>query len=289
MGQNQVAVVGPGAVGGLLAVLLQRSGVDVVAVARPASARAIQQNGLTIRSPMFGESVSRLRAATQIPSGARVILATKAYAVEDVTRAVMHADPRELVSFLNGVEHMDVLRSQLPGARVAGCTIAVESTRESATVIEHRSPFLRVVVPENAADFGITADLRHAGLDVTVGGNEREVLWSKLRFLAPMALLTATWREPLGAALRRDPSVTDALLAEIASVASADGLATAPGQLADILSGFPAAMRSSLQIDIQAGNANELDAIGGAIIRRGAVHGISTPVVERLVADLAEA
>lgn len=289
MGQNQVAVVGPGAVGGLLAVLLQRSGVDVVAVARPASARAIQQNGLTIRSPMFGESVSRLRAATQIPSGARVILATKAYAVEDVTRAVMHAEPRELVSFLNGVEHMDVLRSQLPGARVAGCTIAVESTRESATVIEHRSPFLRVVVPENAADFGITADLRHAGLDVTVGGNEREVLWSKLRFLAPMALLTATWREPLGAALRRDPSVTDALLAEIASVASADGLATAPGQLADILSGFPAAMRSSLQIDIQAGNANELDAIGGAIIRRGAVHGISTPVVERLVADLAEA
>lgn len=289
MGQNQVAVVGPGAVGGLLAVLLQRSGVDVVAVARPASARAIQQNGLTIRSPMFGESVSRLRAATQIPSGARVILATKAYAVEDVTRAVMHAEPRELVSFLNGVEHMDVLRSQLPGARVAGCTIAVESTRESATVIEHRSPFLRVVVPENAADFGITADLRHAGLDVTVGGNEREVLWSKLRFLAPMALLTATWREPLGAALRRDPSVTDALLAEIASVASADGLATAPDQLADILSGFPAAMRSSLQIDIQAGNANELDAIGGAIIRRGAVHGISTPVVERLVADLAEA
>lgn len=289
MGQNQVAVVGPGAVGGLLAVLLERSGVDVVAVARPESARAIQQNGLTIRSGMFGDSVSRLPAVTQIPPGARVIFATKAYAVEDVTPAVVQAEPMELVSFLNGVEHMDLLRSQLPGTRVAGCTIAVESTRESATVIDHRSPFLRVVVPQSAADFGITADLRHAGVDVTVGGDEREVLWSKLRFLAPMALLTATWREPLGAALRHDPSVTDAVLGEIARVASADGLATSREELAEILSGFPAAMRSSLQVDIQAGNANELDAIGGAIIRRGAVHGISTPTVERLVAGLNKA
>lgn len=289
MNQNLVAIVGPGAVGGLLAVLLERSGTDVVAVARAESARAIQQDGLRIRSAMFGDGVSRVRAATEIPAGSRVVIATKAYAARDIARAVARAEPSEVISLLNGIEHMDVLRSQLSGVPTAGCTIAVESTRETVTVIEHRSPFLKVVIPEHASDFGITADLQRAHVDVAVGGDEREVLWTKLRFLAPMALLTATWREPLGAALRHDPALTDAIIGEIARVASADGLATSPEQLAGILAGFPAGMRSSLQVDVQAGNANELDAIGGAIVRRGAVNGISTPAVERVVAALGHA
>jgi 2-dehydropantoate 2-reductase len=288
MEQNLVAIVGPGAVGGLLAVLLQRSGVDVVVVARAESARAIQQDGLSIRSGMFGDGVSRVRAMTGIPVGSRVIIATKAYAAREIAPAVARAEPSEVVSLLNGIEHMDVLRSRLSGVPTAGCTIAVESTRETVTTIDHRSPFLRVVVPRHAKDFEITADLRRAQVEVTVGGDEREVLWAKLRFLAPMALLTATWREPLGAALQHDSVLTEAIIAEVAQVSSADGLATSPEQLASILAGFPTGMRSSLQVDIQAGNANELDAIGGAIIRRGAVRGISTQAVERVVADLAQ-
>ncbi|HEY5223982.1 MAG TPA: 2-dehydropantoate 2-reductase [Microbacteriaceae bacterium] len=286
MTQNPIAIVGPGAVGGLLAVLLERSSVDVVAVARAESVHAIQQNGLSMRSAMFGDGTSSVRASTEIPVGARVIIATKAFAVGDVVASLARAEPREVVSLLNGIEHMDILRAQLIGVPLAGATIAVESTREAATVIDHRSGFLRLVVPEHAKDFSLVEDLRAAGLEVTVGGDEREVLWAKLRFLAPMALLTAFWREPLGAALEHDQAMTDALLAEVAQVASADGLATSSGQLADILAGFPTGMRSSLQVDIQGGNANELDNIGGAIIRRATAHEISTPVVERVVTAL---
>jgi 2-dehydropantoate 2-reductase len=46
-------------------------------------------------------------------------------------------------------------------------------------------------------------------------------------------------------------------------------------------------MRSSLQADLEAGRPGELDAIGGAVRRRAAAHGIATPVLDGVLAALA--
>jgi len=286
MSEPVIAVVGAGAVGGLLAALLDRAGVDVVAVARPDTARAISAEGLTIHSRHFGDGIARITAVTEIPDGARVIIATKAIALPAVTGSLARARPTEVVSLLNGIEHLAILQDTAPGALVAGASVAVESTRLSPTVIEHRSPFLRLTVPGHAAESGITAAWRHAGLDVTVGGTDQEVLWAKLRFLAPMALLTSYWRLPIGAALERDTALTTALLLEVARIASLDGVPTDAGQLAGALSALPPSMRSSLQNDLEAGHSSELDAIGGALVRRGRTLGTDTSAVERLVAEI---
>lgn len=286
MSEPIIAVVGAGAVGGLLVALLDRAGIEVVAVARPETARAISAGGLTVRSRHFGDSVSRISAVTEIPHGARVILATKAFALPGLTRSFSEAQPTEVVSLLNGIEHLVVLQGTAPGSLVAGASVAVESTRLSPTVIEHRSPFLRLTVPAHAADSGIASAWRQAGLDVTMGGTDQEVLWAKLRFLAPMALLTSHWRLPIGAALQRDTALTTALLVEVARIASLDGVPTDAGQLANALSALPPTMRSSLQNDLEAGQPTELDAIGGALVRRGRFLGTDAPAVERLVADL---
>ena len=286
MSEPVIAVVGAGAVGGLLAALLDRAGVDVVAVARPDTARAISAEGLTIHSRHFGDGIARITAVTEIPDGARVIIATKAIALPAVTGSLGRARPTEVVSLLNGIEHLAILQDTAPGALVAGASVAVESTRLSPTVIEHRSPFLRLTVPGHAAESGITAAWRHAGLDVTVGGTDQEVLWAKLRFLAPMALLTSYWRLPIGAAIEQDSALTTALLVEVARVATLDGVPTDPGQLAGALAALPSSMRSSLQNDLGAGRPSELDAIGGALARRGRTLGADTPTLERLVADL---
>ena len=286
MSDPVIAVVGAGAVGGLLAALLDRAGIEVVAVARPDTARAISAEGLTIHSRHFGDGVSRINAVTEIPDGARVIIATKAIALPAVTGSLAQARPTEVVSLLNGIEHLAVLQGHAPEALVAGASVAVESTRLSPTVIEHRSPFLRLTVPGHAADSGITAAWRKAGLDVTVGGTDQEVLWAKFRFLAPMALLTSYWRLPIGAALERDPALTTSLLTDVARVASLDGVPTDAGQLAGALAALPPLMRSSLQNDLEAGQSNELDALGGALVRRGRSLGTDTSAVESLVAEL---
>jgi 2-dehydropantoate 2-reductase len=282
-----IAVVGAGAVGGLIIALLDRAGADVVAVARPATARLIADEGLTIRSRHFGDGVARIRALTSIPTGANVIIATKAFALPAVLDDLRAAHPAEVVSLVNGIEHLPVLRAVAPAAVVAGASVAVESTRLGPTVIEHRSPFLRLRVPAHAADSTIATAWRSAGLDVTVGGTDADVLWTKLRFLAPLALLTSYWRLPVGAAIERDPVLTAALLAEIADIATRDGVPTEVGQLIGALGALPPAMRSSLQNDLETGQESELDAIGGAVARRGRSVGVTASTVEGLVAELA--
>jgi 2-dehydropantoate 2-reductase len=285
--QPVVAIVGAGAVGGLLAVMLNRAGENLVVVARPGAARDIAAQGLTLHSPHFGDETARLQVQSEIPMGACIIVATKAYALPSVAVAIQAAEPTEVVSLLNGLDHLAVLRTAAPGALVAGASVAVEAARVGSTVIEHRSPFLRLTVPRHAEDSVIATAWRAAGLDVTAGGTDEDVLWAKLRFLAPMALLTSHWRLPLGEALDRDPALTAAVLAEIAAIATRDGVSTEAGQLARALAALPPTMRSSLQNDLEQGRENELDAIGGAVVRSGSRTGMEAVTVQRLVAGLA--
>lgn len=288
MTDNLIAVIGPGAIGGLVAAMLQQAGHDVVVVAREKTARQVTEHGLDIETDEFGTWHAPLRAATEVPHGARVVVAVKAEGVADAASLLAGTAPVEVVSLLNGLDHVDVLRSALPGVRVVGATIAGETLRTGAggfgpALVRHRGALLRAVVPDDAAELGLVAALRDTPIEVLTGGTEAEVLWKKLRFLAPLALLTSAWGTGIGDALTRDPVLTSGLLAEIAATATAEGVPTTGEDLAGILGGFPAPMRSSLQADIEAGSEGELDAIGGAVRRRAASHDIPTPHLDDII------
>ncbi len=267
------AVVGPGAVGGLLAWLLSRTGHEVVAVGRPATVEAIRADGIEVRSATFGDGVERVSASTEVPSGARVIVATKAYGLDDVLPGIAAARPVEVLSVLNGVEHMTPLRAALPETAVAGGSVTVSALRASSTVIDHRSPFLNVEVPDAAGDFAIVRALSDAGPRMRAGGTEAEVLWAKFRLLSALALLTSYWRQSAGPALSEDPELTEAVVSEIAACVRA-------------LHSVPGGLRTSLQEDLAAGRPSELDALGGALVRVGARHDVATPAIARIVAAL---
>jgi 2-dehydropantoate 2-reductase len=297
MTDNLIAVIGPGAIGGLVAAMLQQAGHDVVVVAREKTARQVTEHGLDVQTDEFGTWHAPLTAATEVPHGARVVVAVKAEGVEDAARLLAGTAPAEVLSLLNGLDHLDVLRAALPGGRVVGATIAGETLRTGAgafgpALVRHRGTLLRVVAPDDAAQLGLVTALRDTPIEVLAGGTEAEVLWKKLRFLAPLALLTSAWATGIGDALTRDAALTSGLLAEIAATATAEGVPTTGADLAGILGSFPAPMRSSLQADIEAGHEGELDAIGGAVRRRAAAHGIPTPllddVITRISARVAE-
>jgi 2-dehydropantoate 2-reductase len=291
MTENVIAVVGPGAIGGLVAAMLQRAGHDVVVVAREKTVRQVTEHGLDIETDEFGTWHAPLRAATEVPHGARVVVAVKAEGVADAAALLAGTAPVEVLSLLNGLDHVDVLRSALPGVRVVGATIAGETLRTGAggfgpALVRHRGTLLRAVVPDDAAELGLVAALRDTPIEVVTGGTDTEVLWKKLRFLAPLALLTSAWATGIGDALTRDPRLTSGLLAEIAATATAEGVPTTSEDLQGILGGFPAPMRSSLQADIEAGREGELDAIGGAVRRRAASHGLPTQHLDDIIARI---
>lgn len=280
---SAITVLGPGAIGGLLAAMLVRGGEEVFAVARAGSATEIRKSGLTINSELLGGWTSRPLVTETIPENARVILSVKAFALDSAVEWLKPARPAEILTVLNGIRHLSVLRGQLPGTRVIPASITVEARRHSATLIEHCSPFIRLSVPDLESDREIVKALQRAGVDVSAGGTEDEVLWRKYRFLAPMALLTALHEAPIGEALRRDAGLSAAVIAETAAASTAAGLPTSAAELTRILEGLPPSMRSSLQLDIATAIDCELEALGGALLEFAALASVHMPVCSGVV------
>jgi 2-dehydropantoate 2-reductase len=291
----RVAVLGPGGVGGLLAALLARAGAGVTCLAGATTAERLRTDGIRVESGQFGDFTTPVEAAEQLTEPVDVLLVTvKATqlgdALERATADVL--GDALVVPLLNGVEHVDHLRRRYPEAGVVPATIRVESTRTAPGVIQHSSPFVTVdlvAVPPLEQRVRRLADaLERTGVTVRVGDAEAAALWSKLNFLAPLALLTTAARATAGEVRgsRREDLV--AIVGEVAAVARAEGAPADEDQVVAFFDGVPAGMRSSMQRDAAAGRPLELDAIGGAVVRAAARHGIAVPVTARYVDELRE-
>jgi 2-dehydropantoate 2-reductase len=270
---ERVGVLGAGAVGGMLAVLLAEAGHEVTMLASERTSTAINVSGLTLRSERFGERQVRVPARPYLTEPVDVLfVAVKA---PDLL-AAMGRVPGALVAdaavapLLNGVDHVALLRATLPQAAVVPMTVAVEATRVAPGVIEHVSPFVdyALAAKRERARVDPEALLRDAGLDVDASApDEATLLWRKLAFLAPLALLTTRAGQPLGPARDAHPDLLDALVAEAAAAAATAGAEIDPAAVGQRLRGLPAGMRSSMLKDAIAGVTLELDAIAGPILR----------------------
>ncbi len=286
---NRIAILGAGAIGGMLGVFLAEAGREVVMVASDRTSTGINIGGLTLRSERYGERHVRVPARPWLAAPVDVVfVAVKA---PDLLPALARVAPELLrgavvVPLLNGIDHVPLLRAVFPQAVVVPMTVAVEATRVEPGVIEHTSPFADYAVsadhPDVAVDLG--AMLRSAGLDVDSSApDEATLLWRKLSFLAPFALLTTQARDAIGPAREARPELLDALVEETAAAAAADGAEINPGAVRERLAGLPAGMRSSMLKDALAGAQLELDAVAGPVLR-AAPDG--APVTRDVVAEI---
>jgi 2-dehydropantoate 2-reductase len=289
----RVAVLGPGGVGGLLAALLARAGNEVQVLAGEDTARVIAAAGIRLESRMFGDFNVALGAATRLdgPVDACFIAVKNTQLAAALGRVPSAALGDGLVvPFLNGIDHVDLLRRAYPSANVAPATIRVATARVGAGLIRHSSPFASIEIAEADTNesrvASLTARLRAAGLDVKVRRDETAMLWDKLSFLAPFALVTTHERANAGVIRTRRRADTLAVIAEVAAVAAAEGAVIDREAVTRYLDSVPETMESSMQHDQVEGQALEIDAIGGAVVRRAARAGVEVPVTARLVEEL---
>src|SRR2546421_687603 len=290
----RVAVVGPGGVGGLLGAVLTRAGDPVVYVARPATTAALNSGGMSVRSAQFGEfqvpapAVPRLAGPVDL-----CLVAVKATSL-DAALAGVPADvlgDALVLPMLNGVDHMAALRAAYPPAQVVAGAIRGGSTRTAVGEIAHTSPFSWIDVasgtaPRDRVD-ALADHLRDAGLAGTVRAGEASPLWGKLAFLAPFALVTTHAGEPVGVVREDRRADLEAVVGEVAAVATAAGDPVDAATILGMFDRIPPEMKSSMQRDAEARRPIELDAIGGAVLRAARRYGIATPVTARLVDELA--
>jgi 2-dehydropantoate 2-reductase len=268
------AVLGPGAVGGALGVRLALAGERVTCVARPETARAIRDAGLTLVTD-GGEQTVQLEVRERLDEPVDLLLVTvKAYGLDDAISRVA-SEPDVVLPLLNGLEHIGVLRARF--ADVLAATIgSFEGYRESATRIVQQTPGVVNVAATEAPE-----QLDRAGMATHSGGSEQDVLWEKLARQGPIALLTSVTGKTIGE-LRSDARLRQTV-EEACAVAAADGAATTFAYQWGVIESLPDWARSSTARDVAGGRPSELDAIAGAVVRAGCRLGVPTPTFEALL------
>ena len=278
---RMVGVLGPGAVGGALAVRLALAGHGVVCVARPASVEVIARDGLELvwegqRLRARPEAVERLDAPVEL-----LLVTVKAPLLEEALGRIEHA-PTIALPLLNGLEHLGAIRAALGPCVAAGSISQFEAYREGSGRIVQTTPSGVVTIASREAALAPAAELlAGTGFEVRVDESEERVLWEKLARLAPLAALTAATQRTVGE-LRSDPRLA-AALEEACAVASANGVPTSPTDQWAIIGEMAPDLTTSTARDVVAGRPSELDAIVGAVVRAGRRLGVSTPTLEELL------
>lgn len=300
----RIAVLGSGAVGGYFGAKLALAGHDVTFIARGAHLRAIRERGLLVWSPL-GDFVAR-GAATDAPSSISpppdlVMVAVKGYdnatAFPGLAGAV--GAGTLVLSLQNGVESADELAAVAGRDRVIAGPAYVATALKAPGLIVQTGTHRRIVFGEvfapgsevSARVQALAQVLAAADIQAEAVPDARVPLWEKLIYLAPLAGCCAAMRRPTGA-VWGDPFARDVFLAavrEVEAVARAEGVPVSADVMDTVrayMDALPQTMTPSLLIDLTAGKRLELEALQGAVVRRGRARGVPTPVLDTLYAVL---
>src|SRR5438105_10733185 len=285
------AVLGAGAIGGLVGTAVASLGEGVTVLVRPERLPGYPAN-LSVERPS-GAITALAKVAATLSNPVDVLwIATKTYQLRTALQAVQSL-PRCIVPLLNGVDHVEVLRAHFGRDRVLPATIAVEAERIAPGRFVQRSPFVNLNLPASGEQVlgAIVARLRDLEFTCRFIQNEQTLLWSKLCFLGPFALVTsasgmnkgeiyadAQWKRKLMSAMAEACAVAKASGAEV------DAAQVQAIHIQAIYDGLPSGIRSSMQKDLASRRQLELDAIGGPIVRGGERYGIDVSTTAALIA-----
>ena len=300
----RLAILGSGAVGGYYGATLARAGHDVTFIARGAHLAAIRERGLQITCADVGDFVAHGKAeqdTTKVGPVDFVLVAVKAYdnaTAFPLLKPMLRPDTTVL-TVQNGVDSPTDVAAIAGEERTLGGTTYIATALEKPGVIVQTGTHRRIVFGEVFGHLPRVTDrvnrlheaFAAADIQSYPVGDGRVPIWEKFVFLAALAGFTGASRLPIGP-VWADPFTRAQFLAgsrEIEALARAEGVPVATDvvdRMIPYLDGIPGTMRSSLLIDLQQGKRIEVEALQGAVVRRAATLGVSTPIMSTLYAVL---
>ncbi|HET7525392.1 MAG TPA: 2-dehydropantoate 2-reductase [Burkholderiaceae bacterium] len=297
-----VAVLGAGAVGSYYGALLARAGHSVTLIGRTPHVAAIRERGLLLHKGGTVEAV-RVDASTEAAAvrGAELVLVcVKSTDTDTAAHAMVpHLRADALVlSLQNGVDNAPTLAAVLPNTVLAAAVYVATAMPEPGAVQHFGRGDLVIgaIDPGAARAPAVARQLQRvvelfAGVDVpvTVSPDVRTELWSKLLVNCAYNAISGLAQMPYGrmAALPEIVQLQRAVVHEVVAVAQAEGVALSLPESMEamerIAPAMPAQFSSTAQ-DMARGKRSEIDHLNGTVVRRGAAHGIATPVNQALYA-----
>ncbi len=287
-------VVGAGAVGGYFGGRLAAAGRDITFLVRPRRAAELTASGLRIRSRYGDVTIPAPRTVLAADPGADydlVLLSCKAYdldgAIADLAPAV--GPKTAILPLLNGMRHLETLRSRFGSERVLGGECFIAATLGADREIVHMGEphgltwgELDGVLSSRARS--IEALMRGALFNARASAEILLDMWEKWVFLATLAGSTCLMRAPVGDIVA-SPGGGDfvlRLLDECRSVAEAEGYAPREASLARARSTLTAPgspLTASMLRDVENGAPVEADHIVGDLMRRARSRGVEVELL----------
>jgi len=305
----RVLIAGTGALGSVFGGLLRLSGHAVTLLGRAAYLDAIATQGLSIDG-LWGEHHASgfdlyTDAATLNGTFDAILVTVKSYATQAMARALAPVLVRGgvIVSLQNGLGNAEALEAAVgPGRVLAGRVIFGAETMAPGRVrvTVYAEPVLvgawsvglaEATDGQEAQAHQLADSFAAAGIPSEFCDDIQSALWGKVLYNAALNPLGALLGVHYGA-LSEDANtraVMDVTIDEAFAVAVAEGARLPwPSSAAyravfyDRLVPSTFHHRSSMLQDLERGRPTEIDAINGAVWRRGQARGIVTPVNELL-------
>jgi 2-dehydropantoate 2-reductase len=296
----KVCVVGAGGVGGLLAAVLRRAGVDVSLLVTERHVAPIRSKGLTLMGPkeQFTVEIQAEVEPRAIRACDVVVVTVKNWAVEALapTLQPLLGKDTAVIPLQNGIDAPEMLARALGWKHVVFGSASMNAAIEEPGVIRQRNPQYAITVAEadgveSTRLLEVKKVFGAAGISVEIGTDGPAVLWEKFMGLVPNSSLCALLRSPMGVVQQDDDTwaLYSAVFNETVAAGRAVGISIpeqkAEARLARARTGPPMVM-PSMAVDLIAGNRLELPWLGGRVRAIGREHGIATPASDFIWAAL---
>jgi 2-dehydropantoate 2-reductase len=312
----KIAVIGVGAIGGLVGMKLARAGEEVTFIARGANLEALRSRGLRLVNADGSEEHARVEATDDYAAAGPqdlVILAMKAHQVQAITQnvAALLGPDTVVVPMQNGIPYWyfhafkgalagtrvksvdpnGVIYDKIAPERVIGCVVYPAAELLAPAVVRHvegnRFPVGEPDGSNSERVARVSQCFINSGLQAPVLDDVRAEIWLKLWGNLTFNPISALTRASLAAICQYPLSraIAAAMMTEAQAIAHKLGV-TFRVPLEKRIAGAERVghHKTSMLQDVEAGRALEIDALLGSVVELARLTDTPTPHIDTVYA-----
>jgi 2-dehydropantoate 2-reductase len=313
----KIAIIGAGAIGGLVGARLALAGAQVTFLVRGANLAAVRANGVRLIMGDGSEHVAGHVTATDDYAAAGpqdiVILAVKAHQLAAVVQDVpkLFGDDTVVVTLQNGIPYWyfyrhggalagtivhsvdpeGLITQHIPPGRVIGCVVFAAAEQTAPGLIHHidgtRFPVGELDGSHSARVAQVAGVLTDAGFQSPVLTDVRAELWLKLWGNEAFNPISALSRATLSDICDYPATLqlVEAMMREAQAVAGKLGIEFRLSMAERIAAARQVGQhRTSMLQDVEAGREPEFEAVVGSVAELGRLTQTETPTIDALYA-----
>ncbi len=297
-------IIGTGGTGGSIGGYMARAGKDVTFIARGEHLKAMQEKGLRIVRPKDEFTIAPVKASelSDFEGKADVIfVCVKGYSLDSIMPDLKRiADEHTvIIPILNIFGTGGMMQPNFPDSLVTDGCIYVAAQIKEPGCIQMNGDILRVIFGvRDRADYRddlkeIEADLKESGIEGGLTDNIARDALLKFSYVSPQGACGLYYDVPAGD-IQKPGEIRDyfaGLIKEIDELAQAMDIHFEEDIVKrnlNILDSLAPTATTSLQRDVMAGRASEMDGLIFEVVRLADKYGVDVPLYKKVAAKLSK-